>query len=221
MPGPLSAAARQWPLFDLVVRTPRLTLRYADDQRAADLMELAASAGVHDPGVMPFMTPWTRSQSPQLEREGLQSCWRDRAETGPAGWSLPFAVYEGDVLAGAQGLRASDFAVTRTVRTGSWVARPLQGRGIGREMRVAVLHLAFAGLAADLASSGAFEDNVQSIRVTQALGYVENGWQIESRDGKPVRDLRFVLERAVWERTRRDDVRIEGLDACLPLLGLA
>lgn len=220
MPEPRSAAARHWPLFDLAVGTPRLTLRYADDERAADLMELAASQGVHDPEVMPFMTPWTRSPSPLLEREGLQSYWRERAETGPDAWSLPFAVYEGDVLAGVQDLSASSFAVTRTVRTGSWVARPLQGRGIGREMRVAVLHLAFAGMGAELASSGAFEDNVQSVRVSQALGYVENGWQIEARDGKPVRDLRLLLERAVWERTRRDDIRIEGLAACRPLLGL-
>ena len=35
-----------WPLFDLVVRTPRLVLRYVDDALAVDLATLAAS-GIH------------------------------------------------------------------------------------------------------------------------------------------------------------------------------
>jgi len=38
-----------------------------------------------------------------------------------------------------------------------------QGQGIGREMREAILHLAFAGLGAQEALSGAFEDNVSSL----------------------------------------------------------
>ena len=219
MTQPSSGAARHWPLFDLVLRTPRLTLRYVDDERAASLMNLAAD-GVHDPGVMPFMTPWTRSKSPLLEREGMQGYWQDRATLRPDAWNLPFAVYEGDALAGAQDLRASSCAVTRTASSASWLARRMHGRGIGKEMRAAVLHLAFSGLGAEFASSGAFVDNMQSIGVTKALGYVDNGWQIESRDGKPVRDLRFLLERAVWARVRRDDIEIDGLAPCLPLLGV-
>jgi RimJ/RimL family protein N-acetyltransferase len=173
---PSSAAAKHWPLFDLVLRTPSLTLRYVDDERAAHLMDLAASAGVHAPDDMPFMTPWTRSESPRLEREGMQRYWQARAETKPSAWSLRFAVYEGELLAGAQDLGANSFAVTKTVQTGSWLARSMHGRGIGKEMRAAILHFAFAGLGADSASSGAFEDNTLSIGVTRSLGYVENGW---------------------------------------------
>jgi Acetyltransferases, including N-acetylases of ribosomal proteins len=96
----------------------------------------------------------------------------------------------------------------------------MQGRGIGKEMRAAILHLAFAGLGADFASSGAFEDNTQSIGVTRSLGYVEKGWQIEDRDGKPVRDLRFLLDRHVWAQGQRIDIQIDGLAPCLPLLGI-
>ena len=49
-----------WPFFDLVIRTPQLTLRYPDDDRAAALMDLVATVGIHDPAYMPFAIPWTR-----------------------------------------------------------------------------------------------------------------------------------------------------------------
>jgi RimJ/RimL family protein N-acetyltransferase len=217
---PSPPLVRQWPLFGLAVHTPRLTLRYVDDASAAALMALAASAGVHDPAEMPFTLPWTRSASPLLEQEGLRRYWRARAQTSRDAWTLPFAVHEGERLVGQQNLRAADFVTLRSVGSASWVARPEQGRGIGREMRAAVLHLAFAGLGAVQATSGAFEDNPASLAVSRSLGYADNGADLTARDGRAVRDLRMVLERATWEQTRRDDIRVEGLAPCLPLLGL-
>ena len=181
-------------------------------------MQLAAADGVHDPAEMPFTLPWTRSPSPLLEREGLQRYWRGRAQTSPHAWSLSFAVLEDEVLVGEQNLRATDFGTRRTVGSASWVARSRQGRGIGREMRAAVLHLAFDGLEAQVATSGAFEDNPASLAVSRSLGYVDNGWDLTERDGRPVRDLRMVLDRATWESARRDDIRVDGLEPCLPLL---
>ncbi len=47
-------------------------------------------------------------------------------------------------------------------------------------MREAMLHLAFAGLGAEEALSGAFEDNTASLATSRAIGYVENG---EAREG--------------------------------------
>jgi RimJ/RimL family protein N-acetyltransferase len=220
MPEPSNAVARHWPFFDLVVRTPRLTLRYPDDACVAGLMELAASAGVHDPELMPFSVPWTRFEPPYLERQGMQHFWRTRAELQPESWDLPFAVYEGKRLVGLQGIGAKAFTVTRTVGTGSWLARTEQGRGVGKEMRAAVLHLAFAGLGADCAVTSAFADNPASIGVTRSLGYVDNGWEIENREGKAALHQRFVLERAGWHARRRDDIEIDGLELCLPVLGL-
>lgn len=218
MPTSLSPVTQLWPLFGLSVRTPRLTLRYVDDDLGAALMQLAAAHGVHDPAEMPFTLPWTRSPSPLLEREGLQRYWRGRAQTSPHAWSLSFAVLEDEVLVGEQNLRATDFGIRRTVGSASWVARSRQGRGIGREMRAAVLHLAFDGLEAQVATSGAFEDNQASLAVSRSLGYVDNGWDLTERDGRPVRDLRMVLDRATWESGRRDDIRVDGLEPCLPLL---
>jgi RimJ/RimL family protein N-acetyltransferase len=58
-----------------------------------------------------------------------------------------------------------------TVGTFSWLGPGYRGRGLGTEMRAAVLHLAFAGLGAREAASEAFTDNHASNRVSQALGY--------------------------------------------------
>lgn len=207
-----------WPFFDLRIRTPRLELRYPND---ADVDELAAAAaeGVHPPEFMPFTIPWTRAEPPALQRSSLQFFWRARADLRPEDWMLPFAVVEDGRIVGNQTVAAKDFAVTRTVETGSWLGLAHQGRGLGKEMRAAVLHLAFAGLHATRANSGAFEDNAASIAVSHALGYVDDGTDVHNREGTVARQLRFKLERADWRP--RHDITIEGLEACLPVLGLA
>jgi RimJ/RimL family protein N-acetyltransferase len=208
-----------WPLFDLRIRTPRLELRYPDDDDATELLALAAR-GVHPPDYMPFTFPWTRATSPDLERAGLQFHWRARADTTPEHWALHFATVVDGEIVGTQSLMADDFAVVRVVSTGSWVGQAHQGRGIGKEMRTAVLHLAFAGLHAHAATSAAFVDNPASIAVSQALGYEDDGIDVVNRDGSPASQRRFRLDRAAWEQRRRDDIVMAGLEACLPVLGL-
>ena len=76
---------------------------------------------------------------------------------------------------GVQDLGAEHFRAVRSVETGSWLGRAHQGQGLGREMREAILHLAFAGLGAEEALSGAFEDNAASLATSRAVGYEENG----------------------------------------------
>jgi RimJ/RimL family protein N-acetyltransferase len=205
-----------WPLFGLEVRTPRLVLRYPDDALGLELVELA-ERGVHDPATMPFTIPWT-DDPPSAH---LQHLWRNRAEWTPARWHLQLvACVDGEVV-GTQGMTAEHFAARRTVETGSWVGMAHQGRGIGKEMRAAMLHLAFAGLGAETATTAAWHDNAASLAVTRALGYDENGWTTEMRRDQADRQLRFVMERAAWEARRRDDIEVVGLDACLGLFGLA
>lgn len=103
-----------------------------DDECAAALMDLAASAGVHDLDFMPFTVPWTRLESPHLQQQGMQHCWRDRADLTPEAWDLPFAVYDGDRLAGVQGVGAKHFAVTGTVGTGPGSRGRRRGRASAR-----------------------------------------------------------------------------------------
>ena len=207
-----------WPLFDLRIVTPRLELRYPTDD---DLFALAGilAEGIHDPATMPFSDPWTRAESPELERNALRFWWSRRAALRPETWTLPFAVFEHGDLVGVQDVFAQHFATTRTVTTGSWLVQRAHGRGIGKEMRAAVLHLAFAGLSAVEAYTDAFADNPASLGVTRALGYAPNGERLHEREGVSVRSLAFVMPRATWEAQRRADIEIVGLAGCLPLLG--
>lgn len=211
---------RYWPLFDLRVRTPRLELRYPDDDDVVGLAALAAK-GIHPPDFMPFAVPWSTAPSPKLERDSIQHYWKSRGEFTPAKWGVPFATVVDGELVGTQAVHAADFAVTRAVESGSWLGQDHQGRGIGTEMRAAMLHFAFAGLGAQIAYSGAWHDNAASLGVSKALGYRTNGDRILPRLDKPARMINLKLARATWEKTRRDDIVIEGLAPCLDLFGLA
>ena len=206
-----------WPFAALRITTPTLELRYPDDDDLVALAQLAAE-GIHDPDTMPFFEPWTRAESPDLERGVLQYTWGRRSSLTRDDWSLPLMVCADGEPVGIQDVYAKQFAVRRTVESGSWLVQRAQGRGIGTEMRAAVLHLAFAGLGAEEAHSGSFVDNPASAAVSRHNGYQPNGEEILEREGQPARLQRWVLTRAQWTPHRRDDISIEGLDACLPLI---
>ncbi|MEO3871233.1 GNAT family protein [Nonomuraea sp. B12E4] len=208
---------RNWPLFDLSITTPRLELRLPSLEDLDELGDRAAE-GVHEPGFMPFMIPWTDVEPDQRARGTLQYHFRTWGAFTPANWSIDFVVvFEGQVV-GTQGIMTKDFPVTREVGTGSWLGQRFQGRGIGTEMRQAVLHLAFAGLGAEHATTGAFEDNHASLAVTRKLGYRDDGISVHDRQGKPAGILRFRLTREDW--TEAPGFEVHNLSACLPLFGL-
>jgi RimJ/RimL family protein N-acetyltransferase len=206
-----------WPLFDLRVRTPRLELRYVDDALAVELAELAAG-GIHEPSFMPFGVPWTDVAAPRLQRDTLKFIWLKRAETSPAIWHLSFAVLVDGAVVGSTSLGATDFAAVRSFETGSWLGRAFQGQGIGTEMRAASLHVGFAGLGALEATTRAFVDNAASLGVTRKLGYTCLGVLRAKRRDEGAEQLLFRMPRPDWEQIRRDDIAIDALDPCLPLL---
>jgi RimJ/RimL family protein N-acetyltransferase len=205
-----------WPLFDLRVRTPRLEIRLPTDDELVDLVRVAVG-GIHDPEYMPFRIPWTDAPSPDLERGALQWWWRQRAEWSQDNWTLTGAVFVDGAPVGVQDLAGENFGALRTVRTGSWLGRRHQGRGIGKEMRAAVLHLAFAGLGAVEALSEAWADNQASLAVSSALGYQLNGEQTHLRRGQPCRQIDLRLDRTAWAQHRRRDIVIEGLEGCIEM----
>lgn len=210
-----------WPLFDLRVRTPRVELRYIDDEMATELA-LLAMTGVHDPAFMPFAFPWTDAPSPELERNTMQFYWRCRAEQLPTKWSINLAtVVEGRVV-GTTGLMATEFPTMREFETGSWLGREHQGQGIGTEMRVATLQLGFEGLGGQWATTCAFVDNGPSTGVTQKLGYSPVGHRRALRRKEPATLRAFEMSREHFTtKLHRDDITLHGVEECLPLLGLA
>jgi RimJ/RimL family protein N-acetyltransferase len=205
-----------WPLFGLVVRTPLLELRLLREEEFADLVDLI-DGGIHDPEAMPFYKPWTDAEPQQRAREAAQWMWRHRANWSPDSWTLTCGVFVGGRPVGVQDVGASHFRAVRSVETGSWLGRAHQGQGLGREMREAVLHLAFAGLDAQEALSGAFEDNAASLATSRAVGYEENGEARGHRRDGSARTIRFRLGREAWERHRRSDIEIHGLEECLDM----
>jgi RimJ/RimL family protein N-acetyltransferase len=211
------AASQYWPLFDLAIRTPRVELRYPDDELVYKTVELSLK-GIHDPATMPFGSPWTDVKSPQFERDSLKHHWRNRANHTADTWHLPFAVLVDGEVAGIQGVMADNFAKLRQAETGSWLGQAFQGQGIGKEMRAAAVHFLFEGMGAQRCLSGAWHDNASSLGVSRALGYQENGQEFRMRRDEPDRLIRLALSREDWLPTRRDDVEIVGLDACRDLL---
>jgi RimJ/RimL family protein N-acetyltransferase len=212
------ALVDHWPLFALRVRTPVLELRYPDDALAAAVADVGAE-GVHDPSFRPFIRQWTGIPPPQQQRNTVQHLWRTRGTWKPTSWVCPLAVLVDGDVAGLQGVNADDFPSRRSVLTGSWLGKPYQGRGLGSEMRAAVLHLAFAGLGAARAESAAWHDNGASLGVSRKLGYEENGVDWLLRGEEPERQVRLLLTRERWEQDRRDDIEILGLEPCLPFFG--
>jgi RimJ/RimL family protein N-acetyltransferase len=208
-----------WPLFGLRLRIGDIELRLPGDEELGSLALLAAR-GIHDPDVMPFQQPWTDVPSPQQERNFLQFHWRCRAEWQPDSWHLPLTVWVDGRVAGSQGVLARQFPILREVETGSWLGREFQGRGIGKLMRAAVLHLAFAGLNAEHAITSAFTDNAASLGVTRALGYQPDGIRRQVVRDQARQARRFRISRPEWLGRKRAEVEISGLEPCLPLFGV-
>jgi RimJ/RimL family protein N-acetyltransferase len=212
---------KSYPLLDLRVSTPTLELRAATDELLDELAETVRAGKTHaDPA--PYDDPMSFYEpDPDLRVAGwLRAIWRRRGTVEPGMWRLYFVVMVDGRPVGEQTLTGVDFAALGTVTTFSWLSTDLRRRGLGHEMRAAVLHLAFAGLGAKEASSDAFVDNVGSNAVSRALGYEPNGFDWATRQGEPALLNRWRLTRDAWEGRRRDDIGLHGLEACHAMLPL-
>jgi RimJ/RimL family protein N-acetyltransferase len=223
MTSPPGSATDYWPLarLRLTVEPPvgPLELRLPD---AADLVALAAlaEAGVHDPQTQPFGFPWTDAAPAVRALSTMQYHWASWGAWSPQRWELNLVAVRDGVVVGTQGISGQDFAVLRQVGTGSWIGKPYHGQGIGTAMRAAVLALAFDGLGAEHAMSAAFTDNAASLGVSHKLGYADDGLKRQLRRGEAAEMRRLRLDRESWLAHRTAEVRIDGLDPCLPLFGL-
>lgn len=194
-----------WPPHGLVLRTPDLVLRGMTEADAVALEEVFPADVGTDPDLIDIGHPV------------LQSYWRAVASWKPSTWELPLVVEHDGRRIGAQALEGKDFGLLRTVDTWSWLVPSARGRGFGRQMRAAVLSLAFAHLGAVRAISSAYSTNTASLGVSHHLGYTDNGVDLHRDGDQVVRMQRLALEAADW--VPPFPVEVEGVAPCLPLLG--
>jgi RimJ/RimL family protein N-acetyltransferase len=206
------------PLFGLTLRTPRLELRLGRPHEVTALGQLA-SRGIHPPEEMPFAVAWSdRISAPGFAEEFLSYHAAGGSSWASDAWRLDLLAWEGDDLVGTQALLAERFATERVVSTGSWLGSAAQGRGLGTEMRAAVLELAFRGLGASAATTGWLEGNRASARLSEKLGYREVGLSKMSPRGLPVVHHDLRLECDDW--IPPVPVEITGLGPALALFGV-
>jgi len=164
---------------------------------------------------MPFGVAWTDALNEKdfvaFHEHSLQS-WE------PSGWDANFVTLLDGRVIGSQSLHGRDFAERREVGSGSWLGAAWQRRGLGTEQRAAVLELAFRGLGALAATSGAIWDNVASQRVSEKLGYRVVGESTISPRGEPLRHFDYRMEATEWRAPFT--IHIEGLEQALPLFGV-
>jgi RimJ/RimL family protein N-acetyltransferase len=211
-----------YPLLDVRVSTPRLELRGATDELLDQLAEAVRAGKTHaDPA--PYDDPMSFYEpDPDLRvAKWLRAVWRRRGAVEPDAWRLNFVVMVDGRPVGEQTLSGVQFAALGTVTTFSWLSSDLRARGLGREMREAILHLAFDGLGAKEASSDAFVDNAGSNAISRRLGYRPNGFEWATRRGEPALLNRWRLTRDAWAPRRRDDIRLHDIQACHALLPLS
>jgi ribosomal-protein-alanine N-acetyltransferase len=187
----------------LVIRGPRLTLRYATADDTPALFALGS-----DPAVTRYFSwgPYTSPEQPAAYIASLPS----KRESGSL---LDFLIIEDGEPIGVTGL--SELARRdRRATVGSWFGRAWWGTGANFESKALVAALAFERLGLERLTAWANTRNGRSQRALERIGFRREGvlraWH---RHGETMHDVVvFSLLRAEWERSALREVltTIEG-----------
>jgi RimJ/RimL family protein N-acetyltransferase len=175
----------------VIVRGPRLTLRYARPDDASALYELG-----RDPDVSRFF-----SWGPYTEPAQASAFIERMAEQRASGERLEFVIAgDDDRPIGITGL--SEFSERdRRAVVGTWLGRPYWGTGANRESKALVLSVGFRSLELQRISAYAHPENERSVRALERLGFVAEGtlvaWHLHGGERRDVRILRLLRED--WE----------------------
>ncbi len=205
-----------WPLHGIRLTTPDLALT----AMAEPDLPLVLSLLPADLDLNPHATTYAG-----LGREAnrravvMQGYWRALGLWSPSDWMLPFVVRRAGEVIGVQWLEGPDYLTDHTVDSSSWLVPGERGRGLGRQMRAAVLDLAFGPLGAEAAISSAVTANAASLGVSQSLGYHATHTSVLPHSGEVLQHVR--LERDAWRAGRAaGTTTLECVDAALPFFGL-
>jgi RimJ/RimL family protein N-acetyltransferase len=205
-----------WPLHGIRLRTADLDLQVMTE---ADLPRLARLMP-DDLELNPHATRYAGFDEPANRRAVLaQGYWRALGMWSPEDWALPFVARSGGEPVGVQWLEGPDWTSDRTVDSSSWLVAPARGRGLGKQMRAAVLALAFGRLGAAAAISSAVLGNGGSLGVSRALGYRDTHRSVLEHSGETLQHVR--LEASAWSASGlAHGVVVDGVAEALPLFGL-
>jgi [ribosomal protein S5]-alanine N-acetyltransferase len=188
----------------LVVRGPRLSLRYARADDAPALYELG-----RDPDVSRYF-----SWGPYADPAEAAGFIERMAEQREAGERLEFVIAdEHDQPLGITGLSELSARDRRAV-VGTWLGRPHWGTGANPESKALILALGFRGVGLQRISAYAHPENTRSLRALERLGFVQEGvlvaWHLHHGERRDVAILRMLRED--WEASELavTAVAIEG-----------
>lgn len=185
----------------MIVRGPRLTLRYARSDDAPVLYELGS-----DPEVSRFF-----SWGPYTEPEQASAFIERMAQEREAGERLEFVITgDDDRPIGITGL--SEFSPRdRRAVVGTWLGREHWGTGANSDSKALVLALGFRTLGLQRISAYAHPENGRSLRALERLGFTDEGtlvaWHLHDGERRDVRILRLLLED--WEASGLATLPIE------------
>lgn len=206
-----------WPLFDLSIAAPDLTLRPMREADLGPVSDLLPADLELDPAATRYAAGDEHRSRGIVTHQGY---WKAYGTWSPSAWRLGFVVASGGQIVGFQELEGNDFILLRTVDTSSFLIEAARGRGLGKQMRRAVLALAFGPLGAAEAITSAWHDNHASLGVSRSLGYRPNGESRHARgDGCDVM-VHLRLPRADWlEAGLGRGIEISGFEPCRFLFG--
>jgi RimJ/RimL family protein N-acetyltransferase len=212
-----SRLAEIFPPLGLRITCGPLELRGIGDVEMLALLKVV-QGGIHSPERMPFLFPWTDATDEDLPLNYLQWWARGMATWTLEAWALDLCVlWEGEVV-GVQGVATRDFLTFRYGETGSWLGSAFQGRGIGTAMRRALCAFLFDHLDFEFITSSAFDDNPVSLRVSEKLGYRDNGVDWKQPRGERVTTRRLLL--LPEDFVRGDPITVEGAEPLRRFVGL-
>jgi RimJ/RimL family protein N-acetyltransferase len=209
---------RYWPIFNLRLTTDDLELRHLTEADLGTMAAILPDDLEQDPAATRYA-----GLDEDMNRRVLvhQGYWRALGTWRPESWALSFGVFRDGELIGQQGLEGDDFVALRTVDSSSFLIPTMRGRGLGKQMRAAVLALAFGPLGARFAISSAWMDNSASLGVSRALGYADNGVTAHRRDDGAGEMAHMRLTHERWLASGwANRVDVAGVADCTAFFGL-